>query len=70
MRLHLITIILLIVQLLVIIYCVTWKLPNKSDVHRLEYRLDARMDQIESRLSSIEQNNVDHLSHHLESGSE
>lgn len=70
MRLHISTIILVIVQLLVIIFYVTWKLPNKSDVYRLEYRLDARMDQIESRLSSIEQNNVDHLSYHVENASE
>lgn len=70
MRLHLTTIIIVIVQLLVIIFYVTSKLPNKSDVYRLEYRLDARMDQIESRLSSIEQNNVDHLSYHVENASE
>lgn len=70
MRSFLITIILVIVQLLVIIFYVTWKLPNKSDFYRLEYRLDARMDQIESRLSSIEQNHVDHLSYHVENASE
>lgn len=70
MRVNLMTIIVVIAQLLVIILYLTWKHPNKSDIHRVEYRLDARMDQIESRLRSIEQNNVDHLSYHVESGSE
>ena len=61
-----ITIIIAVVQLLVVIFYLAWKIPNKEDITRIEQRIESLDERFDTKMSVLGQNYINHLSvHHV-----
>ena len=61
-----ITIIIAVVQLLVVIFYLAWKIPNKEDITRIEQRIESLDERFDTKMSALGQNYINHLSvHHV-----
>ena len=61
-----IIIIIAVVQLLVMIFYLAWKIPNKEDITRIEQRIESLDERFDTKMSVLGQNYINHLSvHHV-----